>query len=151
MRIREPRTTALIFSSGKMVCTGAKRSERPSTITPTPLKSYHLMFVCVCARTVRSSLVWQQGSMPVWCRNWVFPPASWTLRSRTWWRAATCVSPSGWRAWFSHTSSLAGTQTQTDLLSGDTCRTNQLRGVCVCMCVCPVMSPSYFQASSTAW
>lgn len=27
MRIREPRTTALIFSSGKMVCTGAKRSE----------------------------------------------------------------------------------------------------------------------------
>ncbi|RLV98314.1 hypothetical protein DV515_00010909 [Chloebia gouldiae] len=26
MRIREPRTTALIFSSGKMVCTGAKRS-----------------------------------------------------------------------------------------------------------------------------
>ncbi len=27
MRIREPRTTALIFSSGKMVCTGAKRYE----------------------------------------------------------------------------------------------------------------------------
>ncbi|KAE8601707.1 hypothetical protein XENTR_v10013770 [Xenopus tropicalis] len=26
MRIREPRTTALIFSSGKMVCTGAKRT-----------------------------------------------------------------------------------------------------------------------------
>ena len=25
MRIRDPRTTALIFSSGKMVCTGAKR------------------------------------------------------------------------------------------------------------------------------
>lgn len=24
MRIRQPRTTALIFSSGKMVCTGAK-------------------------------------------------------------------------------------------------------------------------------
>lgn len=30
MRIREPRTTALIFSSGKMVCTGAKRSEYSS-------------------------------------------------------------------------------------------------------------------------
>lgn len=28
MRIREPRTTALIFSSGKMVCTGAKRYSR---------------------------------------------------------------------------------------------------------------------------
>jgi len=27
MRIREPRTTALIFSSGKMVCTGAKSAE----------------------------------------------------------------------------------------------------------------------------
>jgi len=24
MRIREPKTTALIFASGKMVCTGAK-------------------------------------------------------------------------------------------------------------------------------
>ncbi|KAL2099088.1 hypothetical protein ACEWY4_005568 [Coilia grayii] len=28
MRIREPRTTALIFSSGKMVCTGAKTEEQ---------------------------------------------------------------------------------------------------------------------------
>lgn len=27
MRIRNPRTTALIFSSGKMVCTGAKSEE----------------------------------------------------------------------------------------------------------------------------
>ncbi len=27
MRIRSPRTTALIFSSGKMVCTGAKSEE----------------------------------------------------------------------------------------------------------------------------
>lgn len=28
MRIREPRTTALIFSSGKMVCTGAKSEDQ---------------------------------------------------------------------------------------------------------------------------
>ena len=28
MRIREPRTTSLIFSSGKMVCTGAKSQEQ---------------------------------------------------------------------------------------------------------------------------
>uniref|UniRef100_A0A8C3QBK4 TATA-box binding protein n=1 Tax=Geospiza parvula TaxID=87175 RepID=A0A8C3QBK4_GEOPR len=28
MRIRQPRTTALIFSSGKMVCTGAKSEEQ---------------------------------------------------------------------------------------------------------------------------
>jgi transcription initiation factor TFIID TATA-box-binding protein len=27
MRIREPKTTALIFKSGKMVCTGAKSEE----------------------------------------------------------------------------------------------------------------------------
>ena len=27
MRIREPKTTALIFRSGKMVCTGAKSEE----------------------------------------------------------------------------------------------------------------------------
>lgn len=27
MRIREPKTTALIFSSGKVVCTGAKSEE----------------------------------------------------------------------------------------------------------------------------
>jgi len=27
MRIREPRTTALIFASGKMVCTGAKSED----------------------------------------------------------------------------------------------------------------------------
>ncbi len=27
MRIREPKTTALIFSSGKMVCTGAKSED----------------------------------------------------------------------------------------------------------------------------
>ncbi|XP_051723275.1 TATA box-binding protein-like 2 isoform X4 [Ctenopharyngodon idella] len=32
MRIREPRTTALIFSSGKMVCTGAKSSEEQSRL-----------------------------------------------------------------------------------------------------------------------
>ena len=27
MRIREPKTTALVFTSGKMVCTGAKSEE----------------------------------------------------------------------------------------------------------------------------
>jgi transcription initiation factor TFIID TATA-box-binding protein len=27
MRIRDPKTTALIFTSGKMVCTGAKSEE----------------------------------------------------------------------------------------------------------------------------
>jgi transcription initiation factor TFIID TATA-box-binding protein len=30
MRIRSPRTTALIFSSGKMVCTGAKSEDDSS-------------------------------------------------------------------------------------------------------------------------
>ena len=31
MRIREPKTTALIFESGKMVCTGAKSEEQSET------------------------------------------------------------------------------------------------------------------------
>ncbi|AWP15918.1 putative TATA box-binding protein-like protein 2 [Scophthalmus maximus] len=70
MRIREPRTTALIFSSGKMVCTGAK------------------------------SRGWQPGNTPGWCRNLVSPLASWTLKSRTWWPAVTSSSPSDWRDWF---------------------------------------------------
>jgi transcription initiation factor TFIID TATA-box-binding protein len=28
MRLRDPKTTALVFSSGKMVCTGAKDEEK---------------------------------------------------------------------------------------------------------------------------
>ncbi len=47
MRIRDPRTTALIFSSGKMVCTGAKRC----------------VCVCVCVCVAKTSLAWLQGSM----------------------------------------------------------------------------------------
>ena len=31
MRLREPKTTALIFASGKMVCTGAKNEEESKT------------------------------------------------------------------------------------------------------------------------
>ena len=38
MRIRDPRTTALVFSSGKMVCTGAKRQVR----------LHSKVCVCVC-------------------------------------------------------------------------------------------------------
>jgi len=33
MRIRDPKTTALIFASGKMVCTGAKSEEESETAT----------------------------------------------------------------------------------------------------------------------
>ena len=36
MRIRDPKTTALIFASGKMVCTGAKSEE----ISETASKQY---------------------------------------------------------------------------------------------------------------
>jgi transcription initiation factor TFIID TATA-box-binding protein len=31
MRVREPKTTALIFASGKMVCTGAKNEDQSKT------------------------------------------------------------------------------------------------------------------------
>ena len=37
MRIREPRTTALLFSSGKMVCTGAKSEALASETFPPPV------------------------------------------------------------------------------------------------------------------
>ena len=37
MRIREPKTTALIFKSGKVVCTGAKSEE----ISRTSAKLYY--------------------------------------------------------------------------------------------------------------
>lgn len=47
MRIRDPRTTALVFSSGKMVCTGAKRYRRKRFI----VSPYCCVCVClhVCA------------------------------------------------------------------------------------------------------
>ena len=50
MRIREPRTTALMFSSGKMVYTGARRYEELS------LHPYQ-----------RNNLVLKQGSIELMC------------------------------------------------------------------------------------
>ena len=44
MRIRDPRTTALIFSSGKMVCTGAKRFVCMCVLT-----SISCVYVCICS------------------------------------------------------------------------------------------------------
>ena len=44
MRIRDPKTTALIFSSGKMVCTGAK-SEEHSKLAARKVKfNGHIIF-----------------------------------------------------------------------------------------------------------
>lgn len=118
------------------------------------------IFVCVC--TVRSSPGWQPGSMPAWCRSWVFPPAFWTSRSRTWWPAVTCVFPSGWRAWCSHTSSSAGAHTHSSFsvekhFPGKTvclfvcvCACVHVC-VCVCMCARPAMSQSCFQVWYTGW
>jgi transcription initiation factor TFIID TATA-box-binding protein len=40
MRIREPKTTALVFASGKMVCTGAK-SEEHSKLAARKVKLNH--------------------------------------------------------------------------------------------------------------
>jgi transcription initiation factor TFIID TATA-box-binding protein len=39
IRIREPKTTALVFSSGKMVCTGAKSEEMCHTAAKTFAKT----------------------------------------------------------------------------------------------------------------
>lgn len=56
---------------------------------------FHLKPLC----SVRSSRGWQPGSTPGWCRSWASRLASWTSKSRTWWRAATCASPSDWKGW----------------------------------------------------
>ncbi|PIO22760.1 hypothetical protein AB205_0029020, partial [Aquarana catesbeiana] len=45
MRIREPRTTALIFSSGKMVCTGAKRTPHAKSLETSDFTDIHLLHV----------------------------------------------------------------------------------------------------------
>jgi transcription initiation factor TFIID TATA-box-binding protein len=42
MRIREPKTTALIFASGKMVCTGAK-SEAESRLAAKKVRTGMLL------------------------------------------------------------------------------------------------------------
>lgn len=66
MRIREPRTTAVIYQSGNMVCTGAKRSVCLVVVLK---DSFHdsvrtppLSPLWVCA--VRSSHGWRPGSTP---------------------------------------------------------------------------------------
>jgi transcription initiation factor TFIID TATA-box-binding protein len=43
MRIREPKTTALVFASGKMVCTGAK-SEEHSKLAARKVKLLIILF-----------------------------------------------------------------------------------------------------------
>jgi hypothetical protein len=43
MRIREPKTTALVFASGKMVCTGAK-SEEHSKLAARKVKLLLILF-----------------------------------------------------------------------------------------------------------
>jgi TATA-box binding protein (TBP) (component of TFIID and TFIIIB) len=45
MRIRDPKTTALVFASGKMVCTGAK-SEDHSKLAARKVKSCHIVSPC---------------------------------------------------------------------------------------------------------
>ena len=46
MRIRDPKTTALIFASGKMVCTGAK-SEEHSKLAARKVRTIIILFVFI--------------------------------------------------------------------------------------------------------
>ena len=80
MRIREPRTTALIFSSGKMVCTGAK-SEEDSRLAarkyarivqklgfPTKFKDFKIQNMVIrekCSHSVTNICISQVGSCDV--------------------------------------------------------------------------------------
>lgn len=58
MRIREPRTTALIFSSGKMVCTGAKRWVRAAAVVGVAgaFREAGPVRQCGCSRSLWSAL-----------------------------------------------------------------------------------------------
>jgi transcription initiation factor TFIID TATA-box-binding protein len=44
MRIRDPKTTALIFASGKMVCTGAKSEEHSKLAARKVKANGHIIF-----------------------------------------------------------------------------------------------------------
>jgi TATA-box binding protein (TBP) (component of TFIID and TFIIIB) len=99
MRIREPRTTALIFSSGKMVCTGAK-SEDDSRLAA---RKY--------ARIVQK-LGFVVGQINDHFHNLLhkafFRQSFWISKFKTWWAAVMLSFPSDWRAWSSNTLSSAG-------------------------------------------
>jgi transcription initiation factor TFIID TATA-box-binding protein len=47
MRIRDPKTTALIFRSGKVVCTGAKSEEIAKTACKMYTKQIRKLAYCV--------------------------------------------------------------------------------------------------------
>ncbi len=50
MRIRDPKTTALIFASGKMVVTGAKSEEHSRLAARKVYMHWRLMYIGCCRR-----------------------------------------------------------------------------------------------------
>lgn len=121
MRIREPRTTALVFSSGKMVCTGAKRWEHEKSFTRiqdkkvlTALFSLILQWGIfqtgckeICSHYSKTWLSCKQiwGEIPsslliimMSCYVHAFRLVSWTSRFKTWLGAVMWSSPLGWKA-----------------------------------------------------
>ena len=99
MRIREPRTTALVFSSGKMVCTGAKRFVNNLNMTWTIfIVGLH---VCYIQISVKSYQDWLQENMQELSKSLAFlcvitylsfvfinklflRQDSWSLKYKTW-------------------------------------------------------------------
>eukprot|EP01018_Ginkgo_biloba_P009670 Gb_38217 [translate_table: standard] len=71
MRIREPKTTALIFASGKMVCTGAKSEQQSKLAARKPQITCLVWNKCkqgsceMFYDLLEDILVWQMPSPPV--------------------------------------------------------------------------------------
>ncbi|KAG4401740.1 hypothetical protein AAZX31_02G053700 [Glycine max] len=69
MRIRDPKTTALIFASGKMVCTGAK-SEQQSKLAarklgfPAKFKDFKIQII-VGSCDVKFPICWRVLHIPM--------------------------------------------------------------------------------------
>ncbi|GAB2210409.1 hypothetical protein Droror1_Dr00015675 [Drosera rotundifolia] len=70
MRIREPKTTALIFASDKMVCTGAKSEQQQESM----LESFKSLDSLQSLRTSKSkiSLAHVMLSSPLDLKDWLF-------------------------------------------------------------------------------
>ncbi|CAN6696810.1 unnamed protein product [Malus baccata var. baccata] len=62
MRIREPKTTALIFASGKMVCTGAKSEEQSRLAARKDFKIQNIVGSCEVSSLIAEGPRFQGGA-----------------------------------------------------------------------------------------
>lgn len=98
MRIREPRTTALIFSSGKMVCTGAKSEEMSRLAARKYARIVQKLGFEVCFWCVNTS---EETYFSIFCRqNFLI------LKFKIWWAVVMSAFTFVWKVLSSLTVSL---------------------------------------------